>query len=378
MPDIRTPWRAVAAAFALNGILLGSWAARIPAVMQSYGLSEARFGLLLLVMGLGALISFPLAGRAADRFGAVRLTHGIGWAYLLSLVLIGVAPGVPALALAVFFFGMCHGSMDVTMNSWATEVEKHMGRSVMSSFHAMWSLGAGIGAAAGAGATALGLSVPMHFLLAALGFGALFQWFAYIPWTSNVRPHDAGAPAFALPRGALLLVGLMTLASGSGEGSVADWSALFLAVDLGVTEARAALGFTVFSVVMVVMRLLVDRLVIRAGPVRVARISGVSATLGLLLVITSTGLAQALVGFALMGVGYAAIVPLAFSRAARDPVVPPGQAIAAVATLGYSALLMSPPIIGFVAELTSLRIAFLFLAALAVLIFALAGVLGRE
>lgn len=378
MPDIRTPWRAVAAAFALNGILLGSWAARIPAIMQTHGLSESRFGLLLLVMGVGALISFPLAGRAADRFGAVRLTHGIGWAYLVSLVLIGVAPGIVGLALAVFFFGMCHGSMDVTMNSWATEVEKHMGRSVMSSFHAMWSLGAGIGAATGAGATALGLSVPVHFLLAAVIYGAIFQWLSHIPWASNIRPHDREAPAFALPSGALLLVGVMTLASGSGEGSVADWSAVFLAGDLGVSEAHAALGYTVFSVVMVAMRLLVDRLVIRAGPVAVARASGVSATVGLLLVITSAGLPQALVGFALMGVGYAAIVPLAFSRAARDPVVPPGQAIASVATLGYGALLLAPPLIGFVAEAISLRVAFLFLAALAVMITALAGVLGRD
>ncbi|WP_068118173.1 MFS transporter [Tropicimonas marinistellae] len=378
MPDIRTPWRAVAATFALNGVLLGSWASRIPAVMETHGLSEGRFGLLLLVMGVGALISFPLAGRLADRMGAVTVTHRLSWVYLLSLVLLALAPGPIWLAGAMLFFGMCHGSMDVTMNSWATEVEKHMGRSVMSSFHAMWSLGTGTGAAAGALATGLGLSVTTHFALAAIVFGAFFLWFAYIPWTSVTQPHDPDAPAFALPRGVLVLVGLMALASGAGEGAVADWSAVYLLKDIGATEARAALGFTVFSVVMVAMRLTVDRLVTWLGPVTVARASGLAAVAGLLLVILAPGLGVALAGFGLMGVGYAAVYPLAFSRAARDPDVPPGQAIASVATLGYSAILLAPPIIGFIAETASLRAAFTLLAGLSLLITLLAGVLRSE
>jgi predicted MFS family arabinose efflux permease len=375
--DIRTPRRAVSAAFALNGVLLGTWASRIPTVMETHGLSEGRFGLLLLVMGIGALISFPISGRMADRYGAVRLTHWIGWAYLLSVVLLALAPGPLWLSGAMLFFGMCHGSMDVTMNSWATEVEKHVGRSVMSSFHAMWSLGAGLGAATGAAASWAGLSVAEHFVMAALVFGALLQWFAHIPWTSDIQPHNPEASAFALPRGALVLVGLMALSSGAGEGAVADWSAVFLSGELGVTEARAALGLTVFSVVMVGMRLVVDRIVIRIGPVAVARISGLAAATGLALVVLSGWLPVALLGFALMGVGYAAIYPLAFSRAARDPVVPPGQAIASVATLGYSALLLSPPAIGAIAEITSLRVAFALLAVLALMISALAGVFGQ-
>lgn len=378
MSRIRTPWVAVAAMFALNGALLGSWAARIPAVIATHELSEATFGLLLLAMGLGALISFPAAGRFADRFGAYGVTRVLAWAYLPSLVLPALAPSPLWLGAALLVFGGLLGAMDVTMNSWAAEVEKAGGRSVMSSFHAMWSFGTGLGAAAGAGAAALGLSVPLHFLLAAAGFGALFLWLSRIGWTSARRPHDPEAPVFALPRGALVLLGVMALASGAGEGSVADWSAVFLTTELGVGEARAALGYSVFSVVMVGMRLIAGPLITRLGPVRVARASGLAAALGLALIVGSDTLVMALAGFALMGTGYAAIWPMAFTRAASDPHVPPGRAIASVATLGYGALLIAPPIIGFIAETLSLRAAFAMIGALALLIILLAGVLRSE
>ncbi len=125
MSDLITPWRSVAAAFALNGILLGCWASRVPSVMSKLALSESAFGLMLLIMGVGALVSFPFAGRLADRLGAVRITRWLALLYLLGLVLVGVAPSVPVLAVALFLFGMSHGAMDVTMNSWATEVEAH-------------------------------------------------------------------------------------------------------------------------------------------------------------------------------------------------------------------------------------------------------------
>lgn len=378
MPDLRTPWRGVAAAFAFNGLLLGIWAARIPAMVERHGLSESQLGLLLLFMGMGALVSFPLAGRLADSLGAVRLTRWVATAYVFTLVFVALAPSPAWLAAALFVFGMSHGSMDVVMNSWATEVEKHMRRSVMSSFHAMWSLGAGAGAATGFVATSLGWSVPLHFIAGSLLSGAILLPFLTIDWVSETRERTAGAPVFALPRGALVLVGIIALAAAMGEGAIADWSAVYLKDVVGSSEAQATLGYTVFSVTMVAMRLVVDRLVMRLGPVAMARLSGVLAAAGMIVVIGIPGLSTALAGFVLMGLGYAAVMPLAFSRAAADANVPPGQAIASVATLGYGGLLMGPPLIGFVAEATSLRVAFGILAALALLVTILAKVLARE
>ena len=174
-----------------------------------------------------------------------------------------------------------------------------------------------------------------------------------------------------------MLVGLLALASGAGEGAVADWSAIYLRDTVGTGEAQATLGYAVFSVAMVAMRLVADPLVTRIGPVRMARAAGVCAAAGVLLVTLPVTLPAALAGFALMGFGYATVVPLAFSRAAADPHVPPGQAIASVATLGYGALLLAPPTIGFLSEVTSLRTALMLLAGLAALITLLAPVLRR-
>ena len=287
MPDIRTPWRAVAAVFAFNGILLGIWASRIPAVVERHGLSEAQLGLLLLFMGFGALVSFPLAGRLADRLGAVRVTRWIAFAYIFTLVLVAFAPSPVWLGLALFIFGMSHGSMDVVMNTWATEVEKHIGRSVMSSFHAMWSLGAGLGAVTGFVATSLGWNVQTHFTFGSLLSALLFLPFLTLPWTSETRPHDPNAPVFAIPRGALVLVGLIALAAATGEGATADWSAIYLTDVVEVPQAQATLGYTVFSITMVVMRLMADKLIIRLGQMRMAQISGLCAATGMFLIAVS-------------------------------------------------------------------------------------------
>ena len=378
MPNLRTPWRCVSAAFALNGLLLGTWAARVPGVMEKHDLTKSELGLYLLLMGVGALISFPLAGRLADSRGAVRVTRWIAVIYLLSLIVVGVAPGHVMLGVGLFFFGMCHGSMDVTMNSWATEVEKHMGRSVMSSFHAMWSLGAGLGAASGFLATGLNLSIAVHFAVLSVAGGLLFGPFIAAQWDSQRRAATKGGPVFAMPRGALALVGLVALAAGIGEGAMADWSAVYLRDVVATGESQATLGYAVFSVTMVAMRLCVDQLVIRLGPVTVARLSGLIAATGLAFVTVYPSLPLALAGFVMMGMGYAALIPLAFSRAAADPDVPPGQAIASVATLGYGAMMIGPPAIGFVADIWSLRAAFVMLGGFALMVAFMAPVLSRR
>lgn len=373
--DLRTPRRAVAAAFILNGMLLGAWASRIPDVMAHHGLGEAELGGLLLVMGIGALASFPVAGRLSDGLGAIRVTQGIAAAYVGALVLVGFAPSVPLLGVALLLFGAAHGAMDVTMNSWATEVEKDLGRSIMSSFHAMWSVGAGIGAASGYIATSLGASYGLHFLATSLVIAAALLPFLFVDWSSTRHVRESGAPVFAFPRGALVLVGLVALSSGLGEGAMVDWSAVYLRDIVDAGASTATLGFAVFSGTMVAVRLCADPVVTRSGRGRVARAGGLAACLGIALVTGPLAIWATFLGFVLMGVGYATLAPLAFSRAAADPDLPAGQAIASVATFGYGAMLLGPPAIGFVAEASTLRLAFAIIGGLALLIAALAPVL---
>lgn len=377
MTAVRTPWRAVAAAFALNGLLFGTWAARVPAVKEMLGLDDGQLGVLLLMIGLGAVVSFPFAGRYADMKGAQRATIWILGGLALSLLLIALAPSAILTGVALFLFGLCYGGSDVTMNSWGTEVEKHLGRSVISSLHAMWSVGAGAGALLSYAALQMNLSVAAHFTVAAIFGAVVLGPFMMIQWTSQIHEARKGDPWIALPRGSLLLLGLIAFAGAICEGAVSDWSAVYLRDAIRVPQSQATLGFGVFSVAMVCTRLCADAVVTRIGPRRVTLYSAVSILVGIALIIAFDTLSTSLAGFAFMGVGIAAIMPLTFSRAAIDPKMPPGQGIAAVATLRYAAMFIGPPAIGFISDTASLRTAYALLAVLAILIAILSPVLSR-
>ncbi|WP_171021580.1 MFS transporter [Parasedimentitalea maritima] len=378
MPDPRTAWRVVTAMFILNGALFGIWASRIPAVAVRFNLSPADLGGLLLLLAAGAIASFPLAGRFADRVGAAKVTRKVAIAYVGALFLIAIAPTNLALAAALSLFGATHGGMDVAMNVWAAEAERYIGRPVMSSFHAMFSLGAGLGAGSGFVAETFDIGITPHFIIAATVAAAITLTSARAEWTSDVRETGPAGPIFRLPKGPLFAVGFIAFCSSLGEGAMADWSAIFLVHSSGATEAQAALGYTVFSIAMVVMRLLGDGITLRLGAVGAARLAGSVATVGVLCAVGFGTFGMALTGFFLMGVGYAMIMPLAFSRAANDPHVSPGAALAAVSTLGYGGLLLGPPVIGFLAEVTSLRVAFLFLAVLAAMIVLLSKKISMQ
>ncbi|MHA3977165.1 MFS transporter [Halovulum sp. GXIMD14794] len=376
MRRLRTPRLAVSAMFALNGALFGIWASRIPAVAERHALGPGALGVLLLLMAAGAICAFPLAGRGADRLGAYRLTFGLAIAYTGTLALLALAPTPLLLGVALFLFGAAHGAMDVSMNAWAGEVERHLRRPVMSFFHAMWSLGAGLGAGSGYLAARAGLGVSPHFLLAGALVAAIALTLARIEWDSPRRAPQG--KVFALPKGALAAVGFVAFCAAMGEGAMADWSAIFIVLTTGASEAAAALGYAAFSAAMVTMRLAGDRAVARLGTVRAARLAGLVAAAGITLALAVPGYGAALTGFALMGLGYAVVMPLAFSRAANDAEVPPGTAIASVATLGYGGILIGPPAIGFLAEATSLPTAFGLLLVLALSIAALAGVMRPQ
>lgn len=370
------PWRAVASVFFFNGALFGLWASRIPAFAERFALSPANLGLLLLCLAAGAIVGFPLAGRTADLRGARNATMLYGALYIVAFLCLPLAPNVWVLAPILALFGMAHGGQDVAMNAWAAEVERHMARPVMSSFHAAFSLGAGIGAGSGFIAINWGASVALHFWLGGLGITGFVALFAFIPWSSVTGTAEHG-PLFALPRGPLLMVGIVGLSSAIGEGAMVDWSALILTAAKGVDQAQAALGYTVFSTLMVATRLAGPILVAQLGPAHTTRVSAASAMIGGLLVLVAPSLPIALIGFAAFGIGYAMIIPLAFSRAANDPDVPAGRAIASVATLTYGGILIGPPLIGFVAEATSLNGSLWLLIPLAGVTLSMAGALRR-
>lgn len=360
-------WRAVAAAFTFNGLLFGVWASRIPAFKEGFEIAPGTLGLLLLALAGGAIVSFPVAGALSERKGADRLSVLCALGYAPALILLALAPNVVLLAAALFVFGMFHGSMDVAMNGWGAQVETRLKRNTMSIFHALFSLGAGLGAASGYGAIQLGFSPLAHFSVVALIAGCLsiYAMQMAVSKRSPTGVASASTPTLAMPSGTLILVGLTAFSVSMGEGAIADWSAVFLRAVTTATEAQAALGYAAFSTTMVLTRLSGGLLVERFGAVRTTQFSGLIAFSGLITANMASSLWVVLVGFALVGIGYAVVMPLVFSRAAQDPHMRPGPAIASVATLGYGGMLLGPAVVGFIAQISSLQVSFAGLAIMA-------------
>ena len=347
--------------FLADGVMVGSWASRIPAVKDGLGLTTSQLGVALFAMSLGALVSMPLAGWLDERVGSARIALVALLGGGSSLWLAGVAGSLGALVGALALFGAGFGAVNVAGNAQGIALERAYGRSILSSFHAAFSAGGLIGAAAGGLAAARGVEPPAHFAavavtLALVAFGA-----------GRLLPRaDVGCETFALvrPPRALLLLGCAAFFTLLAEGAAADWSAVYLRGSLGSTAAFAALGYTAFSLAMVASRLAGDRLDETIGPTALAGGGGMVSAVGLAAALAIGTTPAALVGFAAMGAGLGVMVPVIFRTAGTTPGVTPGIGIAAVSTIGFLGFLAGPPAIGIAADVIGLR------AALAVVVVA--------
>jgi MFS family permease len=346
---------AVAVFFFINGAALASWVPHIPAIKSRHMMSDGQLGLVLLSMAAGAVVALPVAGWLVGRLGSRVMTAAAGLALSLALPLPVASPSVALLSLSLALLGACNGLLDVSMNAQAAEVEQRVGRPIMSSFHALFSLGGVAGALLAGGAMAVGIGDVAHVRVSALV--ALSAAVVALPGLA--RPRAAGdhaGPAVARPSGTLLILGILALLGLMAEGAMADWSAVYLHDTLGSSPSVAAVGFAAFSLAMAAGRFTGDVLVGRLGPRRVLRGSSAVAAVGLGAALLVGQPAVGVVGCALVGLGIANIIPVLFSAAARVPGVPPGQALAAVATTGYLGFLAGPPLIGVVAEAAGLAV----------------------
>ena len=372
MTNIKNARFAVIVIFAVNGVLFGSWASRIPAISNFHNLSPASLGLLIFLLGLSAVVAFSAFGRAADKFGASFVTKLASCTLLpLTLIFIAYANSIWTLVAAIIFFGAIHGGIDVAMNAWAAEVERKSKRPLMSSFHAMWSLGSGIGAGFGVLLTTHKFGVEAHFTIISVVVFLITLSILAIPFQSETKQKNKDAPFISIPKGPLLAVAFITFFASLGEGAVADWSAIFLIDVASVEEGTAALGFAAFSICMFSIRLMGDKIVSIIGPSKTARYSGLVALIGATILVTFESFIPLVIAFSLIGLGIAVIIPLAFSRAANDKNISQGTAIASIATLGYGGMLIGPLFVGFIADATSIKTSFLIFPILAFLVFAL-------
>lgn len=368
---------AVTVVFFVNGALFSSLFARLPAIKADLGLGDGALGAILLLGAVGLLTAQLAAGGAIERAGAPRVMRASAPAYCAAVVLAALAPAPLWLAVALFALGAANGMLDVAMNAEGAAVERRLGRPIMSSLHAAFSFGALAGAGLGALAAAGGLDPLPHLALVAAAGAAVAL--AAIARLSLAAPSGAAdGPLVAMPTRALAALGALAFCVLLAEGSIADWSAIYLRETLAASQAAAATGLAVFSLTMGIGRLVGDRLVTALGPRPVAASGLMLATGGLAVVAAAGGPKLAIAGFALVGIGLSTVFPLVISAAARRPDLAPGPAIAAVASAGYAGFLVGPPAIGLFAELFELRAALLLPALLCGGALALVGGLAAR
>jgi len=343
---------ALAAMFAANGALMGAWAPQIPLLLPRHGIGETVLGLLILALGLGAISAMLFTGRLIARHGSVPVLRLFALAVLPILPLIVLAPSLWTLTPAMAAFGALAGSMDVAMNANAVEVERRLGRAIMSSSHGFWSLGGFAGGTAGSWLIAR-FGPEMQSCAVVIAVAAMVL--AALPWLRGEPPHpvEAGVSTrgSVIPRDAgLWLLGALALFSMVPEGAVLDWAALFLGKELMAGPFVAGLGFAFFSGAMAVMRFLGDGVRNRFGASRTLRASGLLGAAGLMIAAAAPHPYVALAGFVLAGLGVANMVPIMFSAAGNYPGHASGTAISTVTMVGYAGILIAPSSIGWIAE----------------------------
>lgn len=368
---------AVALIFLTNGATFATWASRVPAVREGLGLSPGTLGIALAGLTLGAVVGLPASGALVARYGSPRIARAGLVLYCLALPFPAFASNLALLGLALFFFGAGNSLLDVAMNAQGVEVERTYQRPILGGFHALWSIGGFLGAAAGAAVAAAGITAQTHFTLAS-GLLLTLGLVATIRMLPDTRESVPGR-TFAKPTKKLAILGVIAFCALLAEGVVNDWSAVYLREVAGAGPGVAASGFAAFSLTMAAGRLLSDRIVARSGPAIFVRCAGVVAASGLALVLIGGDPLLGVVGFGVLGVGLAGILPAVFGvTGGEDRDDSSGPAIAAVSTVGYLGFLTGPVFIGGLGEFLGLRTALLAVVVLAVGMTVLAGALPQH
>lgn len=353
----------VALVFAVHGAVTGSFVTRIPWLQDHLELTAGQLGLALVAPAIGASLSMPVAGRIVHRYGARAAVRGLLALWCLALSLPALAPNLAVLWLGLLVYGATAGMADVAMNAQGVEVEQRLGRSIMSGLHGMWSAGGLV--ASGFGVLAAHQQFDARIQLAVTAVVLTAIGLSVCGGLIDVRPteEEDAPPRFALPPRSALAIGLVGFCAVFAEGASMDWAGVYLRDVTGASPTVAAASFTAFAATMTAARLAGDLVIRRLGPVRSVRVSGCVATLGGVLVILADSPYLAIPGFALIGIGIAVVVPLAFAAAGRTG-TNPSQAIAGVATVTYTSGLIAPAVIGLIAQTSSLTVSFTVVTAL--------------
>lgn len=361
--------------FFIAGLATSAWAVMVPFAKLNTDVNDALLGVLLLCLGCGAIISMPLAGPLSSRFGCRKIIGYSVIIIILSLPLLILTNNSLLLGFILFIFGVGVGVTDCTMNIQAILVEKNENMPLMSGFHGMYSVGGIIGA----GLMTMMLTMNLTVFIASLFISIIIFLLFLISfkWLLSYASPKEGA-SFAIPKGGVLLFGVICFIVFLAEGTILDWSAVYLVDVIHVADSQGGLGFTCFAVAMSAGRLTGDAIIKHFGHLHVVIVGTLLAFLGFILIIMSTSLWIILFGYLLIGVGCSNIAPVMFSQIGKQKSMPQMVAVPAVTTMGYLGVLAGPALIGMIAHQSSLSYAFAFVAGLMLFVLGLCIFLNKN
>lgn len=339
--------------FFIAGLTYSSWACRIHDIKAFFNLNNAELGSVLFALPIGLLTSLPISGWMVTRFGSRKMLIIAGLLFPFALCLIALVTQIWQLVIVLFCFGFLNNVFEVAMNTQAVGIETLYKRSIMASFHGLWSLAGFSGVAIGTLAINLQWPIWTHYLVI-----AILCWLLVALFHKHLLQEDEAAedqPLFAKPDSNLLKLGFIAFASLITEGTMFDWSGVYFQKVVAVPEALTTVGSIAFMATMAGGRFGADFLVTRFGVSKILQFSGITSTTGLLLAVLFPNIYVATFGFLMVGLGVSSVVPLAVALAGKSKTMAPGVAIAAVSTVGFLGFLIGPPLIGFIAQATNLR-----------------------
>ena len=365
--------------FLACGWIFSTWASRIPAIKDRFDLNEAQLGSVLFMLPFGSIVALPVAGWAVHRFGSRGITLLSGVGYALLLVAIGYCQEIWQLGLVLFAFGFFGDLLNIAMNTQGLGVQHKMDRPILSSMHGLWSIGALCGAVVGGWTLRRQWDSSSHFWLVAVICIVLSLVF-YLFLIADEPSPASGQKLFVRPDRALLLLGLICFCTAVAEGAMADWSSLYYRQVMQDPGKVSTTGYTAFTFAMAIGRLFGDRLIAALRYRRTLILNGIFIAGGLALALGIPQSLAVILGFALVGLGVSSVIPIVYMIAGKSKTMAPAAALAAVSTVGYTGFLIGPPMIGFIAHETGLRLALVTVLALGLLITLLSwkGVRERE
>lgn len=363
---------AVSLFFFCQGIAFASWASRIPVIKERLLLSEAQLGTVLLMLPVGQLATMALSGRLVTRYGSAKVLRIVPIAYVLVLCSIAFAQNAWHLGAILFLFGVTGNMCNISVNTQGVATEQIFKKSIMTSFHGAWSIAGFTGALVGLLTMNLGLDTFSHFLIILVFVtGNTFINQKYL--VPGRSPQKEKRGFFSKPEGSLLQLGIIGFFSMATEGAMFDWSGVYFKEIVHAPEKFVVVGYASFMIMMAIGRFVGDGVIRKLGRKRTLQYSGILMFVGMMTSVVFPQFIVCTVAFMLVGIGVACNVPSVYSLAGQNKNVPSGVALAMVSSISYLGFLMGPPLIGYIAEVFSLRYSYGVFACFGLLMFVMVG-----